>query len=130
MMLFLLLLLFGSTSEEQTEELIWLPRMAQYHIQLPEPVQYASFYSDVFIDCPMKSGEKFQQWKMVGAMQGVEMGTKVRVTNLRNHKSTVIVIKDVGPFIPGRCMDLSKKAFSMVEDKKYGVFPVKVEILE
>ncbi len=37
-------------------------------------------------------------------------GTRVKVTNLRNRKSTWVVINDRGPFIGGRIIDLSRGA--------------------
>jgi rare lipoprotein A len=44
------------------------------------------------------------------AHKTLPFGTRVRVTNTRNGRSTVVVINDRGPFIRGRIIDLSPAA--------------------
>jgi rare lipoprotein A len=41
---------------------------------------------------------------------GLPLGSHVRVTNLRNGRSILVMVNDRGPFIPGRLIDLSKGA--------------------
>jgi rare lipoprotein A len=41
-------------------------------------------------------------------------GTRVKVTNLRNGRSTWVVINDRGPFIGGRIIDLSRGAAQQI----------------
>lgn len=38
------------------------------------------------------------------------LGTVLRITNLENGKSIRVVVQDRGPYIQGRCVDLSKAA--------------------
>jgi len=47
---------------------------------------------------------------MTAAHRSLPFGTKVRVTNKSNGKSTIVRINDRGPFIRGRILDLSKAA--------------------
>lgn len=56
-------------------------------------------------------------------------GTPVRVTNLENGKEVEVTIISVGPFVDGRIIDLTKKAFSIIANPSVGVIPVKVEPL-
>lgn len=56
------------------------------------------------------SGEYFNPHHMTAAHKSLPFGTKVKVTNLVNHKSVIVTINDRGPFIKGRIIDLSKYA--------------------
>lgn len=54
-------------------------------------------------------------------------GTVVKVTNLENGKSTTCVVKDRGPFIPGRIIDLETRVFAQIASINDGIFKVKIE---
>lgn len=56
------------------------------------------------------SGEMMNPYAMTAAHKTLPLGSKVRVTNLRNGKAVVVRINDRGPFIKGRLIDLSKGA--------------------
>jgi rare lipoprotein A len=56
------------------------------------------------------NGEFFNPRKLTAAHKKLPFGTKVKVTNLENDRSIVVVINDRGPFIKGRIIDLSKMA--------------------
>ena len=56
------------------------------------------------------NGDVFLPSKMTAAHRSLPFGTKVSVTNLKNHKSVIVVINDRGPYIHGRLIDLSKSA--------------------
>jgi rare lipoprotein A len=47
---------------------------------------------------------------MTAAHKTLPLGSKVKVTNLRNQRSVVVRINDRGPFVKGRMIDLSKGA--------------------
>lgn len=55
------------------------------------------------------SGERFDARGMTAAHRTLPFGTRVRVT-LHNGKSVVVRISDRGPFIRGRCIDMSSGA--------------------
>ncbi|WP_346189900.1 septal ring lytic transglycosylase RlpA family protein [Rubritalea halochordaticola] len=78
------------------------------------------------------SGEKFCNFKPTAAHKKLKMGTMVRVTNLKNGKSSILRINDRGPYKPGRIIDV---AVGMSKNEKLafykdGVVPCKVEVLE
>ncbi len=54
-------------------------------------------------------------------------GSHVRVTNMENGKSVIVVINDRGPFAPGRIIDLDKVAFMKIASLGAGVINVKME---
>ena len=75
------------------------------------------------------SGEQFDPEALTAAHKSWKMGTRVRVTNPRNGKSVIVRINDRGPYVPGRCLDLSRAAFRAIEDLGRGVMPVRYEVL-
>lgn len=54
-------------------------------------------------------------------------GSYVRVTNMDNGKSVIVVINDRGPFVPGRIIDLDRAAFEKIASIGAGVINVKME---
>jgi rare lipoprotein A len=54
------------------------------------------------------NGETFDTYRhMTAAMRKRPFGSYVTVTNLSNGRSVRVRINDRGPFVPGRCVDLS-----------------------
>src|SRR5437016_5396333 len=64
----------------------------------------ASVYSSGHLTA---NGERFNPRALTAAHKTLPFGTKVRVTNLRNHRSVVVRISDRGPFVRGRIVDLT-----------------------
>jgi rare lipoprotein A (peptidoglycan hydrolase) len=64
---------------------------------------------------------------MAAANPWLPKGSYVRVTNLANGKSVIVVINDRGPFVPGRIIDLDKVAFEKIASLGAGVIDVKME---
>ncbi|TDC47167.1 septal ring lytic transglycosylase RlpA family protein [Actinomadura sp. KC345] len=75
------------------------------------------------------SGEKFDPSELTAAHKTLPMGSKVRVTNKNNGRSVTVRINDRGPFVSGRCLDLSKAAMKKVRGTGSGVIPVRYEVL-
>ncbi|MFY9626707.1 MAG: septal ring lytic transglycosylase RlpA family protein [Methylocystis sp.] len=67
--------------------------------------------------------------EFTAAHRTLPFGSKVRVTNLRNHRSVVVTITDRGPFTRGRVIDVSKKAAQALDFRSAGVARVRVELL-
>jgi rare lipoprotein A len=55
-------------------------------------------------------GARFRPQGITAAHKTLPLPTKVRVTNLQNGKSIVVVVNDRGPFKKGRLIDLSQGA--------------------
>ena len=90
----------------------------------------ASWYGDKFHGKLTASGETYNKNAYTAAHKTLPFGTIVRVTNTANNKSVDVKINDRGPYVKGRVIDLSHKAFSQVGDVKKGVAPVKIEIID
>ena len=75
------------------------------------------------------SGESFHADALTAAHRTLPIGSKVRVTNRHNDRSVVVRINDRGPFVAGRCLDLSSAAMHAVGGLASGVIPVKYEVL-
>nr|WP_281374315.1 septal ring lytic transglycosylase RlpA family protein [Micromonospora jinlongensis] len=86
----------------------------------------ASFYSDGQLTA---NGESFNPNALTAAHKTLAFNTKVRVTNPANGKSVVVRINDRGPFIDGRCLDLSRAAFATIASVDVGALTVRYEVL-
>jgi rare lipoprotein A len=75
------------------------------------------------------SGEAFNPSALTAAHRSLPIGSKVRVTNQKNDRSVVVRINDRGPFVPGRCLDLSSAAMHAVGGLASGVIPVRYAVL-
>ncbi len=90
----------------------------------------ASFYSDGLAGETMADGTPMNPSSNVAASKTLPLGTKARVTNLDNGKSAVVDIRDRGPYVEGRIVDVSPKVAEQLEMKKQGVAPVTVTPIE
>lgn len=91
----------------------------------------ASYYADKFNNRKTASGAKYDHNKLTAAHKKLPFGTKLKVTNPTNKKSVVVTVNDRGPFVKGREIDLSKKAFMMIATNKgSGIQKVTIEIIE
>ncbi len=61
------------------------------------------------------------------AHPALPLGTVVRVTNLSNGRTINVVIRDRGPYVEGRIIDLSNTAFREIASLGAGVLRVKIE---
>ena len=87
----------------------------------------ASYYHDYFTGKRTASGENYDPNKLTAAHKSLPIGTLIKVTNLDNGKSVIVIINDRGPFVPGRIIDLDKVAFQKIASICAGVITVKME---
>ena len=81
----------------------------------------ASFYGEKWNGRRTANGEIFNTYELTAAHKSLPFGTKVKVVNKTTGKSVVVRINDRGPFVKGRTLDLSKKAFQSIASIKKGV---------
>ena len=91
-------------------------------------VGHASFYSDKFIGKKTASGEIFSQDKLTCAHNTYPLGSKVRVTNLKNGKTIVLKVNDRLHHRNPRLVDLSRAGANKLGFKKAGIVKVRVEL--
>ena len=92
-------------------------------------VGIASYYDDAFDGCITANGETFRQREMTCAHLWLPLGTMVKVTNLKNHKSVILRVNDRGPYVDGRMIDLSKSAAQILGFTEDGLAAVRIEAL-
>ena len=90
----------------------------------------AAYYNDSFQGKKTISGEIYDRNKLSAAHPSLPMGTKCRVTNMKNGKSVELHINDRCSSKNGRILDLSYEAASRLDGIKDGIMEVKLEILE
>ncbi|WP_026274696.1 septal ring lytic transglycosylase RlpA family protein [Salinispora tropica] len=86
----------------------------------------ASYYSEGQLTA---SGESFDPSAMTAAHKTLPFDTMVRVTNPVTSTSVTVRINDRGPFITGRCIDLSQAAFAVIAPLSAGHVEVRYEVL-
>ena len=87
----------------------------------------ASWYGPGFSGKKTATGEIFDETKMTAAHKTLPLGTKAKVTNVKNGKSVEVEINDRGPYAEGRIIDLSQAAAAAIGIVDRGVATVRVE---
>ncbi len=87
----------------------------------------ASWYGPGLHGKKTASGERFNPQRLTAAHRRLPLGTKARVTNLKNGKAVTVNINDRGPHRGGRIIDLSRAAAQQLSMD--GVARVRVEVL-
>jgi rare lipoprotein A len=87
----------------------------------------ASFYARKFAGRKMADGTRMDPHSDSAASKTLPLGTTARVTNLETGRSTVVTIRDRGPYVKGRIVDLSPAAARKLGiDREDGVARVEV----
>jgi len=101
----------------------------------------ASYYHDRYEGRLTASGKVFSQNTNYAAHCTLPFGTRVRVTNLNNGRSCIVVIEDRGPFDvknarkgiltphPTRIIDLSRVIARKLGFERQGITSVRLDIL-
>ncbi len=89
----------------------------------------ASWYGSVLQGHRTASGRRFDMYELTAAHRTLPFGSRVKVTDLRNHRSVVVTITDRGVLFPERVIDLSWAAAKELQMVKMGVDPVRLELI-
>lgn len=89
----------------------------------------ASWYGVHWQNRKMADGNRFDALSMVAASRTLPFGTLLRVTNLSNNLSVVVVVEDRGPYVGSRIIDISLGAARCIKMVEQGIARVKIEIL-
>ena len=95
----------------------------------PYQVGPASWYGKFFHGRQTASGETYNMYEMTAAHPDLPLGTRVRVTNLKNSKAVIVRVNDRGPLVPGRIIDLSYGAAQVLGFSEKGVQRVRLDIV-
>ena len=131
----ILVTLPGVTGSQPVEPRVKTPQPPVFP-EGPQPPEHhwyqigrASWYGAFFQGQPTASGEDFDMNAMTCAHRSLPMGSLVKVTNLRNHKSVVVRVNDRGPIPENRVVDLSYAAARLLGFSHRGTAPVRLELL-
>ena len=95
-----------------------------------DTISKASFYGKEHHGKRTASGQVFDMNKDTAAHRSLPFGTKVEVTNVDNGKTVIVVIKDRGPFVKGRSLDLSKSALQKIEKTSRGIVKIQYKVVD
>jgi rare lipoprotein A len=103
------------------------PREAVGHVE----TGIASHYSEHFLIFPGKTaiGEKLWPWTRAAAHKTLPIPCVIRVTNLKNGRSTTVRVNDRGPFIRGRVLDVTKPVADELGFTRQGLTQVQIKVL-
>jgi rare lipoprotein A len=91
-------------------------------------VGIASFYAAKFAGRKMADGTPMRPQGDNAASKTLPLGTKALVTNLETGRTAVVTIRDRGPYVNGRIVDLSPSTARKIGiDRRQGL--AKVEVL-
>lgn len=89
-----------------------------------------SYYAHFFHGRKTASGKKFNMYDLTCAHKTLPFGTLLRVTNLLNNMSVIVMVTDRGPYIAGRMLDISYGAAKKINITKKGIANCKVEVIK
>lgn len=90
----------------------------------------ASWYGPGFVGRERADGTLYKKGEVFAANKTLPLGTKVKVTDLQNHRSIVLPIKDRGPYVKGRGLDLSEEAAVRLGMRKRGLAYVAYQVVQ
>ncbi|MBX3102305.1 MAG: septal ring lytic transglycosylase RlpA family protein [Bacteroidetes bacterium] len=89
----------------------------------------ASFYADRFHGKKTASGVRYDKQALTAAHRELPFGTRIRVQNLDNGKSVMVVVNDRGPWRSHRILDLSREAARQLDMEQSGTANIKLVVI-
>jgi len=104
---------------------------ARPHVQLDrsgrKQTGKASFYANRYSGRTMSDGTPMHLYSNNAASLTLPLGTTAKVTNLETGKSAIVTIRDRGPYVKGRIVDLSPATARKIGlDRRKGLARVEV----
>lgn len=97
------------------------------HMTARSEIGRASYYGLHRAGKLTASGARFAPGRLTAASPSLPLGTRAKVTNLRNGRSVDVTVTDRGPMVRHRILDVSPKAAARLGMRKVGVVTVKVK---
>jgi len=94
----------------------------------PYQVGTASWYGDYFQGKTTASGEPYDMNDLTAAHPSLPLGTRIRVTNLRNGRAVILRVNDRGPVVDGRIIDVSYGAAQILGMGGTGIQRVRLDL--
>jgi rare lipoprotein A len=90
----------------------------------------SSWYGSEFHGKKTANGDTFDKNALTAAHNTLPMPSMVRVTNLENNKTVILMVNDRGPFSKSRVIDVSQRAAEILGFKNKGIAKVRVQFLK
>jgi rare lipoprotein A len=74
-------------------------------------------------------GENQWPWSKAAAHKTLPLPCRIRITNLKNGRQTVVRVNDRGPFIDGRVVDVTPPVAKELGFHEAGLAPVRIEVV-
>lgn len=96
-----------------------------------EEIGYGSWYGskDGFHGKKTANGDLYNKKLLTAAHRTLPMPSLIKVTNLGNNKSLILMVNDRGPFKKDRIIDVSENAAEILGFKNKGIAKLKVQYL-
>jgi len=94
-----------------------------------QQIGFASYYGDGFHGAMTASGKPYDENQLTAAHRTLPFGTRLRITNLKNHRTVIVTVIDRGPVRKDRILDLSYRGAQELHMVRSGVVQVSAEVL-
>lgn len=95
-----------------------------------DEVGISSWYGDDFHGKKTANGDTYDKNSLTAAHNTLPLPSMVRVTNLENNKTLILMVNDRGPFAKGRVIDVSERAAEILGFRNKGISKVRVQFLK
>lgn len=75
------------------------------------------------------NGDLYNKNMLTAAHRTLPLPSMVKITNLANNKSLIVMVNDRGPFSKGRIIDVSESAAKLLDFKQKGTAKLRVQYL-
>lgn len=123
------LIALSARTEARSPELKMLPITPSLSLVGTAQIGLASWYGSECEGNLTASGASFDENALTCAHRELPLGTKVKVTNLRNHRSLVLKVNDRGPSVPSRVLDVSMAAAKQLGFLGRGLTRVRIQVV-
>lgn len=105
----------------------YYPKKDDNHVETGQASWYGG--NDGFHGKKTANGDFYDKNALTAAHRTLPLPSVIKVTNLSNSKSVILMINDRGPFSKKRVLDVSERAATILGMKQKGFAKVKVELL-
>ena len=99
------------------------------HVTEYDKIGVASWYGPRFHKRKTANGDTFDKRALTAAHNTLPMPSMIRVTNMENGRTVILMVNDRGPFAKKREIDVSERAAELLAFKEKGHTKVRVEYL-
>ena len=96
---------------------------------LPGAREFSGTASYYWEGSRVATGARYNPDGLTAAHRTLPFGTRLRVIDLISKKSVDVIVNDRGPFVPGRVLDLSRGAATVLGMTGRGVTPIKATVM-